>query len=100
MALYLVRFEMPVPPLSATVRLAGRLQPAAGERFEAGLVVEADNALRARHVVARLLYGAEAFHAWVADGRDEPFTEVLEIATPELAGRGVWPPDGGDRGET
>jgi len=93
MALYLVRFEMPVPPLSATVRHAGRLQPAAGQRFEAGMVVEAANHLRARHVLARLLYGAEAFHAWVADGRDEPFTEVVEIDTAELSGRCVWPPD-------
>lgn len=96
MALYLVRFEMPVPPLSATVRLAGRLQPAAGERYEAGMVVEAANHVRARHVLARLLYGAESFHAWLADGRDEPFTEVVEIDAPELAGRSVWPPAGRD----
>jgi hypothetical protein len=65
-------------------------------RFEAGLLVEAASEVRARHVVARLLYGAEGFQSWIAEGRETPLTEVLEVEAPEPERRCVWPPDGCD----
>jgi hypothetical protein len=92
MPLYPVRYEMPIPALPASVQAVPPVAP--GPIFEAGMLVEAEDDLQTRQAVARLLFGADGFQRWLAEGLDAPFTKVLEVEQPEVDGRQVWPPDG------